>query len=271
MPSSEGTGASRYVGATYEGNTLADEVGVYWGREENCERKDVEFEYVNGGEKGPNKTVVASRLDTIDIGSGPEQHCVASLAWTVGSEPGLQTLRARPARVAPPPNTKSETQTNRLRPVEFQAVVHKNLGFVFGAGRVASTPDSADFNDGVGPGPRGELNDQYQPIIGIDFSLATRNSRLQRYLLDALRFSVVTSAEQIGDDLYVGVQLLPVLRHYTRWSDVGAGPRAAKFPLQFTAAWRTGFKFEHDEWAILLHYSTGSLLSTITGAFKGSS
>jgi hypothetical protein len=240
---------------------------------EDCEAREVEFTYLSNASVSTAPPVMKARgewvaqdssniekygilldddrLRSLFTGapSGDYGNCVAIAHWRLGDNPGRHFLRARLLRkegvIVPP---AAAAQTTQL----FTAIAHAPPAIVAGMVYVF---DDADEQEEEGEGEESEEADRtLGAIVGFDFPIVigALGADAQEFL-EHFRPMVATNFSDPGEDVYVGLEVLPLLPR-------GGGARAAANPLQLTLGW----KFDNDNndgFFAGLHYSTTGLLS----------
>lgn len=238
-----------------------------------CESREVEFTYLsNAGVNAAPPSVKMrgewverdstnaekfnillddDRLDSLFLGvrDVSDGNCVAVAHWRLGDNPGRHYLRARLVRkegvVVPSDVAGGTTQL-------FTAIAHAPPAIVAGMVYLFDKEDGQDDDAGEGEGEEDEESERtLGTIVGFDFPIVSGwfNSDTQEKL-QHFRPMIATDFSDPGEDVYVGLEILPL----------AGGARSAANPLQLTIGWK--FDNQDDDTLFLgLHYSTTGLLS----------
>ena len=200
---------------------------------------------------------------TAAVGSGTEikflelrgqwdgKACAASMRWRMSDVPGQQRLQARLVRS----DTVWVSDYALARTTaDFTATAHAHGSVLIGAVYV---PGGITGVSGGAPDEIEKKERSFQPVIGIDLPILLSVLPKPGFL-DNVRGVLATSLRDIGSDLYVGIQLFPLL----------TGARGGAFPLQGSIGSRIGFKSHGNGFFIALHYNASGALSTALGLLK---
>lgn len=223
-----------------------------------CERRQVEFSYLSNAPVNNAAPSLVTRgqwnapagdlktlLDEDKIDSSATERCIALAPWRLGDSPGRQYLRARLVRDTIQVLDDAADSTYAL----FTATAHAPPAIVAGVA-VLNQPLPRDDAE------EGEEETRATPIVGFDLPLVW--SALGGDAQDVaghFRLLVATTYENPGDDLFLGLELQPIL----------AGPRGAFNPLQFTAGY--GFQRGPDGPFFAIHYNTTAIIQAFLGLF----
>lgn len=214
-----------------------------------CVLRDVAFVHMNASTANVPTLGLATARAYWDR---EKDYCRATVRWRLGDAPGAQSVQAR---IIVPADGKHIVPDSvaRKRPAMFHASAHPLPGIIVGMAWLNSTVRGVTMSDSAS---RERAQRRAQPLIGIDFPLvgAFVSPDLARRL-DNIRIMTATSFGDPGRDLYLGVEIFPLL---------GQGPRAAAVPLQLSAGHKFGLTVE-DNWFIAGHANIGSAINAVLG------
>jgi hypothetical protein len=242
-----------------------------------CEGREVEFLYLSNAPvtgappslKVKGQWIADARhtaqLETLledgdldSLKARPESRCVAVAHWRLGDSPGRHYLRARLVRKdGIPVSPQAAANTTDL----FTAVAHAPPAIV--AGLVLPFKEEHDGDTGEEPGEEDEESGRtVETIVGFDTPLVFGglSPKLQG-ILSHFRPMVATNLSDPGEDVYLGLEIMPLLP--------GGGARSGANPLQFTLGW----KFDNngdDTMFFGMHLNTSGLLNDLLKAVGGS-
>lgn len=207
------------------------------GAAQDCERRLVRFTNQTPATSSEPKSVQEITPQWMDSVTGPK--CRAFYRWRLGDIPGRQDLQVRLLRLEKELGTETAaagaTQT-------LHAIAHLPANMIVGLAHPSRSEQD-------------EEERRFQPVVGVDFPLVWRGlARLGAYpALDRARVAVTTAFGRPGEDVYVGLQIMPLLE----------GPRAAAFPVQVGFGYHWG-KGEEGGY-VAAYYNATSVLKDALG------
>jgi hypothetical protein len=239
-----------------------------------CESREVEFTYMSNASPTGSPPVLKARgewvvptdtpsfgryqtllqeerLDSL-IAQRETGSCVAVAHWRLGDNPGRHYLRARLTRE----NGVTVASAAAAKTTElFTTIAHAPPAIVAGVVypfREDSPEDTTSTGASTGEEDE-ELGRTLGTIVGFDFPIVLGFlSPKAQEVLQHFRPMIATNFSDPGEDVYVGLEVLPLLPH--------GGARSAANPLQLTV----GYKIDNgdrDTPFVGLHFSTTGLLS----------
>ncbi|MDQ6872269.1 MAG: hypothetical protein M3037_09720 [Gemmatimonadota bacterium] len=197
----------------------------------------------------PSKPDTIRPRYNLGVGVSPSL-CVASIRWLTASRPGKQELDAEIVGAGTHEDvlpSLPQPYARVLARVDEPAHLVVGLADMFKPARLGNDSAEADLKKAL------------QAIVGADFSARSILPFWHSAFAEQLRPMIATSVKNIGKDLYLGVQLSPLME----------GPAAMTSPVQLSVGVRRIQKARNPYYFMFGGtYNANSLISTILKGFS---